>query len=82
MNACGQPGGPLGSPVGSICFLPLLATQLCGGLYPDTIPLVTHCGMGREVTSRGEVRSRRSLGPFPNGSAGECGGPGPADSSA
>lgn len=56
MNACGQSGGPLGSPVGGISFLPLLATQLCGGLYPDTIPLVTHCGRGHEPLPRGEVR--------------------------
>lgn len=62
MNACGQSGGPLGSPVGSICFLPLLATQLCGGLYPDTIPLVTHCGMGHEPLPRGEVRVREVPG--------------------
>lgn len=49
MNVCGHSGGPLGGPVGSICFLPLLATQLCDGLYLDTIPLVTHCGMGHEL---------------------------------
>lgn len=49
MNVCGHSGGPLGGPVGSICFLPLFATQLCDGFYLDTIPLVTHCGMGHEL---------------------------------
>lgn len=49
MNACGQSGGPLGSPGGSSYFLSLLATYLCGGLYLDTNPFVTRCGMGREL---------------------------------
>lgn len=62
MNACGQSRGPLGSPVGSICFLPLLATQLCDGFYQDTLPLVTYRGMGHELLPREEVRVKEGPG--------------------
>lgn len=62
MNACGQSGGPLGSPGGSGRFLSLLATHLWDDLYLDTDPFAVHSGMGHELLPREEGRAKEGLG--------------------
>lgn len=77
MNACGQSGGPLGSPGGSGRFLSLLATHLWDGLYLDTDPFAVHSGMGHELLPREEGRAEEGPGtPFPAEVRGESGDPG------
>lgn len=62
MNACGQSGGPLGSPGGSGRFLSLLATHLWDDLYLDTDPFAVHSGMGHELLPREEGRAEEGPG--------------------